>query len=188
METFTKIQKSSELVGEEMYKCNMCGCLVSLLETSNHQCTSEIDKELDKELLMIENDVISYLEYKKNNWLFDQLPKLNLAFTKTILRKIILSIFNKRIQNANIVLSSLFDEYTELCKKGISFDERLKIVDFNKVSKIKEEIKELNKQRNNFLVNNLENWLEVGDYEKIKSIGITKFIDLFFEKSFIIKK
>ena len=77
------------------------------------------------------------------------------------------------------------NEYHKLSISNVPYQDRIKMVDLDKVKFLEEYINKTNARKESYRVRPLHEWLTDGDYEWVKRWGITSSIDLFLDIAII---
>lgn len=116
----------------------------------------------------------------------DSLYKLEKQYNQKSLRIIIAQVFDSRIEKAGKAIDRMYDEYTEQCHKGVPYCERVKIISQEKIDKVNQYILDLKENKKKFEVVPIGEYIQFGDYETMKRIGIRAFIDYHFKDTWFI--
>jgi hypothetical protein len=108
---------------------------------------------------------------------FVQKMQLEEKYSNADFGKSIFEVLDKQITNAKKLIEKEYEKYYESSKKGKPFKER--VVYEDRIEKLKKYIteRETDKKRS---IPELKDFLKWGDYEKIESMGFTKFVEFYF--------
>lgn len=185
MEKFTTLE--SESIGI-MFRCNKCLNIFNAIEKDGHPCRSleEIAQENEeKEILELLDGTASglhkYVAIRKLQ--FDGfVSRMEDKFPPSAVRSIVMSILQERIAWCGKSREKCYQEYTDLRKNGISYADRRKTLDIQKIKWCDMEEARLLTLSKTFKVKKWSEFLKDGDQWSIKRIGLRSFISLFLEE------
>ena len=131
----------------------------------------------------MEEEVKKFLEEQRlmdSIWRYEEFVKMEKAFPLKVLRQVIIGILNKRIELAEKALGKEYGKYLDLAKKNIPYNERVAMTSA-KTDRLKKYIEDTKHIRANFVVRPLQDWLRRGDYQMMKRLGVTKFLNAYLE-------
>ena len=98
-----------------------------------------------------------------------QYERLDLAFNPRVLQRIVDNVLDEQIEFAKKRVELVYEKYNNLSKQNVPYDEKIKECNLDLIEKSENHLKSLEQKKASCKVRPLDEWLQQGDYEKIKS-------------------
>lgn len=115
----------------------------------------------------------------------EQLQKIVTAFPEPKVEEAVREVLADLIKRGNLLLQRYYQEYEAEAKAGIPFEERYQKW-APKIAAGEECIKEWRSHLRSFKVVPLHEWLQDGDYETMKRLGLRGFIRRYLEQAYYV--
>ena len=129
-------------------------------------------------------DFLREQERKQRRWVSDLFELENL-FTPQILRQIVNKIYADMVVYTEKEIEKCYLKYSELAKKNVPYTERVNLINMKRVSIFESNLARLKKERSNYKIRPLRDWLQDGDFQLMRKMGSQKFISLFLDLAIV---
>ena len=182
--SFTELE--SQEIGI-MFRCDKCHNISDSSDMDKHDCGA-VPSETEVEELNIlglldsnlPSDFFKYIKIREIQFK-EFIGRMEAKFPPDKVRPVVMSIISQRIATVGKMREACYEKYAELRKNGVSYEERRKSLDSNRIAWCDREEARLVSLSMTFKVRKWSEFLWDGSQVTLRIFGLRGFINLFLE-------